>query len=266
LILDSGLLLLLTIRKIHGEQLKLNAREQVRYARQLSLPGVGKAGQEKLKKARVLIIGLGGLGSAAAYYLAAAGIGTIGLMDNDVVETNNLQRQILHFTSDIGQAKTKSAARKLKALNPFLKIRAYRTRLTAGNAIDIIKPFDFVIDATDNFESKITIANACHKTKKPYSHAGILGFFGQTMTVIPGQTACYRCVFDQPPENPKKTHGPLGIVPGIIGTIQAAEAIKYLLHSGKLLTNRLFTFDTLKMQFREIPLKRMINCKLCGKT
>lgn len=242
----------------------LNPKECERYARHLSLPEIGEKGQKKLGKSRVLIIGTGGLGSPAAYYLAAAGISTLGLMDADVVELSNLQRQILHFTADLGRQKISSAEEKLKMLNPDVRIQTYPVRLTSENARTIFRDFDFIIDATDNFPSKILIANACHAVKKPYSHAGILRFFGQTMTVIPGQTACYRCVFDSPPEDPKIPHGPLGAVPGVIGPIQAIEAIKYLLAIGDLLTNRLLTFDALKMQFREVPLKRNPHCRLCA--
>jgi molybdopterin/thiamine biosynthesis adenylyltransferase len=242
----------------------LHPQQRERYARHLSLPEIGEAGQEKLKKSRVLIIGTGGLGSPAAYYLAAAGIGILGLVDADVVEMSNLQRQILHFTADIGRLKTSSAGEKLKALNPDVQVKAYPIRMTSGNANVILCDFDFVIDATDNFPSKILIANACHATKKPYSHAGIFKFFGQTMTVLPGQTACYRCIFDSPPEDPKVPQGPLGAVPGVIGSIQAIEAIKYLLNIGDLLTNRLLTFDALKMKFREVPVKRNPHCRLCA--
>lgn len=223
-------------------------------------------GQEKLRLGRVLIIGMGGLGSPAAYYLSAAGIATLGLMDADIVEMSNLQRQILHFTADLGRKKISSAEEKLKMLNPDVEIKTYPTRLTSGNARSIFCDFDFIIDATDNFNSKLLIADACHAAKKPYSHAGIIRFFGQTMTVIPGQTACYRCVFESPPEDPKIPQGPLGAVPGAIGTIQAIEAIKYILRLGNLLTNRLLTFDALEMRFREIPVKRNPRCPLCAGT
>lgn len=253
------------VNKTNGEQLKLNAGERVRYARHLSLPEIGEKGQKRLGKSQVLIIGTGGLGSPAAYYLAAAGIGTLGLADADVVEPSNLQRQLLHFTPDIGRSKTESASEKLKALNPDVQIKTYPFRLTSRNARSIICDFDFVIDATDNFPTKILIANACHAVRTPYSHAGIRRFFGQTMTVIPGQTTCYRCVFDSPPEDPKFPQGPLGAAPGVIGSIQAIEAIKYLLNIGDLLTNRLLTFDALKTNFREVPVKPNPYCKLCGR-
>lgn len=242
----------------------LNPKQRERYARHLSLPEIGAAGQKKLRRGRVLIVGTGGLGSPAAYYLAAAGISTLGLMDADTVEISNLQRQILHFTADLGRQKTSSAEEKLKALNPDVLVRTFPVHLTSENAQTILGDFDFIIDATDNFPSKILIVNACHAAKKPYSHAGILRFFGQTMTVLPGQTACYRCVFEAPPEDPKVPQGPLGAVPGVIGAIQAIEAIKYLLALGDLLTNRLLTFDALKMQFREVPIKRNSHCRLCA--
>ncbi|MFC1454111.1 ThiF family adenylyltransferase [Verrucomicrobiota bacterium] len=243
----------------------LNAQERQRYARQLSLPEIGVKGQKKLGKSRVLIVGAGGLGSPGAYYLAAAGISTLGLMDPDVVELSNLQRQILYFTSDLGQPKISSAIQKLKMLNPGIRVQAYPTKLTSKNARTILCDFDFIIDATDNFSSKIVIANTCHALIKPYSHAGILRFSGQTMTVLPGQTACYRCIFDSPPKDSPSPQGPLGAVPGVIGSIQAIEAIKYLLKLGNLLTNRLLIFDALKMRFREVLLKKNPRCRLCAK-
>ena len=201
--------------------MKFTAAQLSRYARQFSLTEIGEAGQEKLSRGRVLIVGIGGLGSPAAYYLAAAGIATIGLIDPDVVELSNLQRQILHFTADLGHPKTSSASEKLNMLNPDVRILTYPKRLTCENAPAILRDFDFVIDATDNFPSRIMIATACHAAKKPYSHAGISEFFGQTMTVIPGRTACYGCVFESPPEDPKIPQGPLGAVPGVITALNA---------------------------------------------
>lgn len=244
--------------------MKLNAQQRERYARHRSLPEIGEKGQERLNKGRVLVIGAGGLGSPAAYYLTAAGIGTLGLADCDIVEPSNLQRQILHFTPDLGRPKTASAADKLKALNPDVNLQVFQSKFATNNAAGLLRKFDFVIDATDNFKSKILIAKACQAAKKTYSHAGILRFLGQTMTVIPGRTACYCCIFDSPPKDPKVPQGPLGAVPGVIGAIQAIEAIKYLLHLGDLLTNRLLTFKALKMQFREVPVKRNPRCRVCG--
>lgn len=238
---------------------------QQRYARQLALPEIGAAGQAKLATARVLLIGVGGLGSPAGFYLAAAGVGMLGLADGDRLDMSNLQRQIAHTTADIGQLKVESGARTFQALNPEVHIRQHPERLTLDNAHALLRDYDFVVDATDNFESKYLIAAACHAAHKPYSHAGILRFFGQTLTVLPEQTACYRCVFPDPAPAPTPAVGPLGAVPGVIGTIQAAEAIKFVTGAGKLLTNRLLTFDALTMQFREIAVRRTAACPLCGK-
>jgi molybdopterin/thiamine biosynthesis adenylyltransferase len=239
--------------------------QQQRYARHLTLPELGAAGQEKLLAARVLLVGVGGLGSPAGFYLAAAGIGTLGVMDGDVVEASNLQRQIAHTTADLGRPKVDSAQRAFQALNPDCRVRGFAERLTAANAPRVLADFDFVVDATDNFESKFLIADACHAADKPYSHAGILAFFGQTMTVLPGQTACYRCLFDAPPEiSSGPPRGPVGAVPGVIGSIQAMEVIKFITGCGELLTNRLLTFDALKMQFRSVAVRRNAHCRLCG--
>jgi len=242
----------------------LSKAQHQRYARQISLPEIGEAGQKKLLASRVLLIGAGGLGSPAGYYLAAAGIGTLGMVDGDVLELSNLQRQIAHATADLGRPKVESAARTFTALNPDVRVNAHNLRLTAGNAPELFKNYDFIIDATDNFESKFLIAGACHAAAKPYSHAGILKFIGQTLTVIPGQTACLRCVFDElPPGNKAPPQGPLGVVPGVLGTIQATEAIKYLLGLGELLTNRLLVYDALRLQFRCVRINRNPACPLC---
>jgi len=235
-----------------------------RYARQLALPEIGAAGQKRLSAGRVLLIGVGGLGSPAGYYLAAAGIGTLGLADGDTLELSNLQRQIAHTTADLGRPKVESAARAFAALNPEVRINAHRLRLTAENAPGLFKEYDFVIDATDNFESKFMIAGLCHAAGKPYAHGGILKFIGQALTVIPGQTACLRCVFEElPPVNKGAPQGPLGVVPGVIGTIQATEAIKYLLGLGELLTDRLLTYDALRLAFRAVRINRNPACPLC---
>jgi molybdopterin/thiamine biosynthesis adenylyltransferase len=234
-----------------------------RYARQLALPEIGPEGQLRLAAGAVLTIGCGGLGSPAAIYLAAAGVGTIGLVDNDTVDVTNLQRQILHTLADVGKPKIESARAKLSALNPELRIVTHQTRFDAGTAPALLKPYDFVIDATDNFASKFLIADACHAAGKPYSHAGILRYTGQTMTVIPGQTACYRCLFESAPPDPSPPVGPLGVVPGVIGAIQATEAIKFLGGFGELLTNRLFVYDALALRARTIPVKRNPACPLC---
>jgi molybdopterin/thiamine biosynthesis adenylyltransferase len=246
----------------------LSAEERERYSRQLTLPEIGEEGQKRLRAGRVLIVGAGGLGSPAAFYLVAAGVGNIGIMDGDVVEISNLQRQILHATDDIGRHKVDSAIRTLRALNPHVRLLGHKERLSPLNAEQVLSDYDFVVDATDNFSSKFLIADACHGSRKPYSHAGIFRFLGQTMTVLPGKTACYRCVFDSEPDaqapagNPPQ--GPLGAVPGVIGAIQATEAIKSILGVGQPLTNTLLVYEALEMTFRRIPVKRNINCILCG--
>ncbi|MFH1476378.1 MAG: HesA/MoeB/ThiF family protein [Verrucomicrobiota bacterium] len=242
----------------------LTANQSRRYARQISLPEIGVAGQKRLLAGRVLLIGVGGLGSPAGYYLTAAGIGTLGLVDGDILELSNLQRQIAHTTADLGRSKVESASRVFTALNPDVRINAHNLRLSAGNARGLFEEYDFIIDATDNFESKFLIAEACHAAGKPYSHAGILKFSGQALTVIPVQTACLRCVFDElPPANKEPPQGPLGVVPGVMGTIQATEAIKYLLGLGELLTNRLLIYDALRLQFRCVRINRNPACPLC---
>lgn len=237
-----------------------------RFARHLNLAEIGEAGQERLRAGRVLVVGTGGLGSPAAFYLAAAGVGTLGLMDGDVVELSNLQRQILHRTADVGRPKVESAAETLRALDPEIRLELYPERLTAANAPSILARYDFVVDAVDNFPSKFLIADACHAAGKPYSHAGILQFLGQTMTVYPGRTACYRCIFEAPPEETPAggPRGPLGVVPGVIGTLQAGEAVKYLLGIGKPLTDCLLVYESLSSAFRRIPVRRNPACRLCG--
>ncbi len=241
-----------------------------RYSRHILLSEVGGRGQEKLLSSRVLLVGVGGLGSPAGLYLAAAGVGTIGIMDPDLVELNNLQRQVAHSTPDIGRPKVDSAAEKFRALNPDVKIRPYRERLTAANALAILADYDFVIDGTDNFASKFLVADACHFAAKPYSHAGILQFYGQTMTVRPGQSACYRCVFNAPPPPgavPSCSQaGVLGVMAGVMGLLQATEALKFFLEKGKLLTDRLLVYDALDSSFREVEIKRDPKCPLCGES
>ncbi|MEI6148477.1 MAG: HesA/MoeB/ThiF family protein [bacterium] len=240
--------------------------ERDRYARHLTLPEIGENGQARLRAGSVLVVGAGGLGSPAALYLAAAGVGTLGLVDADVVDTSNLQRQLLHATSDVGRLKVDSAAEKLRALNPHVRLRTYAERFSEANADRILHEYSFVVDATDSFQSKFLIADVCHRAGKTYSHAGILGFSGQTMTVIPNVTTCYRCVFISPPEEPAgaRPQGPLGVVPGVIGAIQATEAIKYLLGVGTLLTNSVLVYDALELTFRRVPVRRNPECPLCG--
>lgn len=239
-----------------------------RYSRHIILPEVGGRGQEKLLAGRILLVGAGGLGSPAALYLAAAGIGTIGVIDADEVDLTNLQRQVIHFTADLGKPKVESAAAKMRAINPDVDVRTYHQRLTAANALEILADYDFVVDGTDNFPSKFLVADACHFAGKPYSHAGILRFDGQTMTVRPGETTCYRCVFKEPPPAgavPSCSQaGVLGVLAGVVGTLQATEAVKFLLGQGELLTDSLLVYDGLKASFRKVQLKRNPACALCG--
>ena len=248
--------------------MNLTEQQIERYSRHIILPQVGGKGQAKLLAGRILIVGAGGLGSPAALYLAAAGVGTIGLADGDVVDLSNLQRQIAHTTPDVGRAKVESAAAKCRAINPDVNVRLHPEHIRADNALAIFKDYDFVIDGTDSFAAKFLVADACHFAGKPYAHAGILRFEGQAMTVIPGQTGCYRCLFRQPPPPnavPSCSQaGVLGVLAGIMGTIQAAEAVKYLLNLGELLTNRLLVFDVLKMSFREVKFQPSAVCPLCG--
>jgi molybdopterin-synthase adenylyltransferase len=243
--------------------------EQVqRYSRNILLEQVGGAGQEKLLASKVLIVGVGGLGSPAALYLASAGVGTIGLVDGDEVDLTNLQRQIVHHTADVGKRKIASAKKRLKAVNPDVTVRAYDVWARADCIREIIKEYDFVIDGTDNFPAKFLINDACYFERIPFSHGGVLQFEGQLMTVIPGRTACYRCVFPGPPlasvVAPCGQAGVLGVLPGVIGSLQATEAIKYLLGIGELLTDSLLTYSALTMDFRRVPTKRRTHCPLCG--
>ena len=216
--------------------------EQItRYSRHILLPEVGGKGQKKLSQAKIFVIGAGGLGSPVALYLAAAGIGTIGLIDSDIVDISNLQRQVLHHTPDVGRSKVQSAKEKIAALNPDVNVETYETRFGQENAIDLIKPYDIVIDGVDNFPAKFLINDACYFSKKPLIHGGILRFEGRVFSILPGQSACYRCIFKQPPPAglvPScQEAGIIGAVAGIIGTIQATEAIKIVLGIGQPLTN-----------------------------
>lgn len=244
--------------------------EQIeRYSRHIILEKVGGAGQERLLSAKVLIVGVGGLGAPAALYLAAAGVGTIGLVDGDEVDLTNLQRQIIHHTEDIGARKVDSAKRKMRAINPDVTVRTYDLRAQADNLGDIVREYDFVIDGVDNFASKFLINDVCYFERIPFSHAGILQFEGQLMTVIPGRTACYRCAFPSPPPAGSVPScgqaGVLGVLPGVVGVLQATEAIKHLLGIGDLLTDTLLTYDALTMAFRKVGVSRNPECPLCGR-
>lgn len=244
------------------------SEEQIeRYSRHIILSDVGVEGQEKIMAGKVLIIGCGGLGAPAAFYLAAAGVGTLGLVDGDYVELSNLQRQIIHFTPDVGKPKVDSAKEKIKAINPQVKIITYQNRVSAANIREIIKDYDFIIDGTDNFAAKFLINDACVFLGKPFSHGGILRFEGQTMTYLPGET-CYRCIFiAAPPKGAVPScsqAGILGAVAGMLGTIQATEALKFLLGLNALLKNRLLIFNAKDMKFREVAFRRNPHCPVCG--
>jgi len=246
----------------------LSPEELQRYARHLVMPEVGLDGQKKLKAARVLCVGAGGLGSPVTLYLGAAGVGTLGLVDFDVVDPSNLQRQILHTTRDVGRPKLASAAEQLRARNPFLQLRTFETRLTRDNALDILRDFDLVVDGTDNFATRYLVNDACVLLGKPNVYGSIFRFEGQASVFsVPGGP-CYRCLYPEPPPPglvPSCAEGGvLGILPGLVGVIQAAEAIKLILGRGEPLVGRLLLVDALSMRFRELRLERDPECPVCG--
>ena len=229
-----------------------------RYSRHIILKEIGAKGQKKLLNAKVLIIGAGGLGAPAALYLAAAGVGTIGIVDADVVDLSNLQRQVIHTTNDIGKKQVESAAETMRAINPDVTVNTYYDFVSSANILDLIKDYDFVLDGTDNFPAKFLINDACVMAKKPLSHAGIIRFKGQLTTILPGEGPCYRCIFKEPPSVNSvpscRQAGVIGAIAGVIGSLQAMEAIKYLLGNGELLTGYLLTYDALKTEFRKVKL------------
>lgn len=238
-----------------------------RYSRHLLLQECGMEGQARLRRGRVLVAGAGGLGSPVLMYLAAAGVGTIGIADGDVVDISNLQRQIIHSTAEVGMPKTESAARRIRAINPHVEVITYDRYLTPADAADIIGGYDFVVDGTDNFDAKMLINDVCVAAGKPFSHGGILRFEGHTFTWMPG-AACYRCIFgDRPPADvvpPAREAGVFGVIPGMLGTIQAAEALKFLTGTGELLTDRLLTFDARTMAFTTVRTERRGDCPVCS--
>ncbi|THB74156.1 MAG: molybdopterin-synthase adenylyltransferase MoeB [Gammaproteobacteria bacterium] len=247
--------------------MELTPDQLERYNRHIILDNVGIEGQKRLLSSKVLVIGCGGLGSPVLMYLAAAGVGTIGVVDGDVVDYSNLQRQIIHTTANIGAPKVLSAKQTITALNPDTKVIPIEDIVTIENIAYIIDDYDFVIEATDNFSAKFLINDACVLASKPYSHGGILRFEGQTTTVTPGN-ACYRCIFEEPPAADAVPAcdevGVLGAIPGVIGTLQATECLKYLLGEGELLQNRLMVYDALKVRFRDIKVLKNPDCPLCG--
>src|SRR5882757_2216215 len=246
----------------------LTKDEVLRYSRHLILPEVGMEGQQKLKAAKVLCIGAGGLGSPLALYLAAAGVGTLGIVDFDIVDVTNLQRQILHTTDDVGRRKLDSAADKLKALNPHLNLLTYETKLTSENALELFTQFDMVADGTDNFPTRYLVNDACLLTGKPNIYGSIFRFEGQASVFATADGPCYRCLYPEPPPPglvPSCAEGGvLGILPGLVGVIQATEVIKLILGQGDPLIGRLLLVDSLGMRFRELKLRKNPVCPVCG--
>lgn len=245
----------------------LTHEQQLRYNRHLILDGFGTEAQLKLLRSKVLLVGVGGLGSPVALYLAATGVGTIGLVDGDMVSLTNLQRQVIHATSSVGQLKVDSAAERIKDLNPDVQVVKHPYFLTEDNAAGLIKEYDFIIDGSDNFATKYLVNDACVMEGKPFSIGGILRYSGQLMTHVPG-SACYRCLFPEPPAmNEVETCsmvGVLGSIAGMLGTVQATECIKYLTGVGELLTDSLLTFDALTMNWNRLEVSRNRECALCG--
>jgi len=240
----------------------------IRYSRHFLLPEVGEEGQAKLLQAKVLMVGAGGLGSPAAYYLAAAGVGTIGIIDNDVVDISNLQRQILHANDRVGMPKVESAKKTLEALNPDVTVIPYQAKLTSENIMEIIKDYDLVVDGCDNFPTRYLVNDACVLTGTPNVHGSIFQFEGQATVFYPGKGPCYRCLYPEPPPAEMAPScaeaGVLGVLPGLIGVIEALEAVKLILGKGDSLVGRLLHFNTLTMEINTLKLRRDPNCPMCG--
>lgn len=246
----------------------LSRDETARYSRHLIMPEVGVEGQKRLKSASILLIGAGGLGSPLGLYLAAAGIGRIGIVDFDVVDFSNLHRQVLHGTNDVGRLKLHSAAEKLNAINPEVQLDLYETSITSENAMEIVEPYDIVIDGTDNFPTRYLVNDVCVLLKKPNVYGSIFRFDGQASVFAPPDGPCYRCLYPEPPppgEVPSCAEGGvLGILPGLVGCIQATEAVKLILGEGEPLIGRLLLYDALQMSFRQFKVRRNPECPICG--
>jgi adenylyltransferase/sulfurtransferase len=255
-------------QEIRTGQAALSPDEIRRYSRHLVLPEVGLEGQQAIKAAKVLCVGAGGLGSPAAMYLAAAGVGTIGIVDFDVVDFSNLQRQLLHMTGDVGRPKVDSARERLKAINPEVRVEAHEVALTSANALDLIARYDVIVDGTDNFPTRYLVNDACVLTNRPYIYGSVFRFEGQVSIFATAEGPCYRCLYPEPPPAglvPSCAEGGvLGVLPGIIGTIQAAEALKRILKAGDSLAGRLLLLDALEMKFREVRVRRDPECPMCG--
>jgi sulfur-carrier protein adenylyltransferase/sulfurtransferase len=251
-----------------ADQASLTKDDVARYSRHLIMPEVGMDGQKRLKASSVLLIGAGGLGSPLALYLAAAGIGRIGMVDFDVVDFSNLQRQVIHGTCDVGRPKLHSAKDRILAINPAIQVDLYETKLSSQNAMQIFAPYDIIIDGTDNFPTRYLVNDACVLLKKPNVYGSIFRFDGQSTVFYPFQGPCYRCLYPEPPppgEVPSCAEGGvLGILPGIIGVIQATEAVKLILGKGEPLIGRLLHYDAMQMRFREFKVRRNPKCPICG--
>jgi len=250
---------------------KLSQEERLRYSRHLLMPEVGPEGQDRLKAARVLCIGAGGLGSPAALYLAAAGVGKLGLVDSDDVDLSNLQRQILHGTKDVGRKKLDSARDRLRDANPNVRVEPHQMRFAAENALDLVGQYDIIVDGSDNFPTRYLSNDACVWARKPNVYGSVFRFDGQATVFAPHLNGpCYRCLFPEPPEPGTVPNcaeaGVLGVLPGLIGLVQAIEAIKLILGKGETLVGRLLHFDAMKMKFREFQLRRDPECPVCGKS
>ena len=257
-----------TTLEVKPQAATLNNDEILRYSRHLIMPEVGMEGQQKLKAARVLCIGAGGLGSPLALYLAAAGVGTMGIVDFDVVDFTNLQRQIIHSTADVGRKKLDSAEEKLKAINPFVNVKKIETRLSSENALELFREFDIIADGTDNFPTRYLVNDACVLTGKPNVYGSIFRFEGQASVFATKEGPCYRCLYPEPPPPglvPSCAEGGvLGILPGLVGVMQATEVIKLILGVGEPLIGRLLLVDALAMKFRELKLRKNPDCPVCG--
>ena len=241
----------------------LSQDEQEKYARQMMLKGFGLKGQEKLKKSRVFVAGAGGLGSSSATFLAAAGVGTLRIVDHDKVELSNLNRQVLHWPEDIGKRKVGSAETKLAKLNPDVTVEAIEEKITQANISKLTEGFDLIVDAMDNLPTRYLLNKVAIAKNIPFFHGAVYGFEGRALTVIPGRTACLRCVYRG--AIPEETFPVIGVTPAVIGCIQATEVIKYLVGMGQLLANRLLVYDGLNMKFTEFKIKKDPNCPHCGK-
>ena len=248
--------------------LAFSDEELKRYSRHLVLQNVGIEGQKKISQAKVLVIGAGGLGSPVSLYLAAAGVGELGIIDDDSIDLSNLQRQIIHTTQEVGSPKVRSAAKKLNALNPCVKVNAYHCRFEASNALEIVSGYDVVVDGSDNFGTKFLVNDACVLANKPLCYGGILRFSGQVMSVKPRVSACYACIFDTPPPPDSvpscSSAGVLGAIAGAVGSIQALEVLKIIIGIGQPLFNKILSIDALSMDFRKVSVIKNHQCRVCG--